>query len=216
MARLKEAVQRRSKGRRADYPIDVRHESFSTWFQNVVTGDTAGGNDVSEDVYALLLPLRREAKAYKAMYAYGSHIQVRGVEATMSTCDSGVAVMFLQSCRSSFSDKNMRTTNLKYVGWVDEIISVDYEQYEVLVLYCTWAQTNKRGTWATMKCNEYGFILFRFDRLIPYSMDSFAFLLHVQQVFFVDDEENIEWKIVSRQQPRGARVESRDGGRHEM
>ena len=44
----------------------------------------------------------------------------------MSTCDSGVAATFLQSCRSSSSDKNMWTTNLEYVGWVDEIISVDY------------------------------------------------------------------------------------------
>ena len=216
MARLKEAVQRRSKGRRADYPSDVRHEFFSTWFQNAVIEDTARGNDVSEDVHALLLPPRREAKAYKAMYAYGNHIRVRGAEASMSTCGSGVAATFLQSCRSSSSDKNMRTANLEYVGWVDEIISVDYGKYEVVVLYCTWAQANKRGARATMKCDEYGFTLFRFDRLIPYSVDSFAFPLHVQQVFFVDDEENTEWKIVLRRQPRAARVDSRDGGRHEL
>jgi hypothetical protein len=74
----KKTVQRRSKGRRADYPIDVRQESFSTWFQNAVTEDTTRGNDVSEDVHALLLPPRREAKAYNAMYAYGNHIRVRG------------------------------------------------------------------------------------------------------------------------------------------
>ena len=140
----RKAVQRRSKGRRADYPIDVRQESFSTWFQNAVTEDTARGNDVSEDVHALLLPPRREAKAYKAMYAYGNHIRVRGAEASMSTCDSGVAATFLQSCHSSSSDKNMRTSNLEYVGWVDEIINVDYGKYEVVVLYCTWAVSPKR------------------------------------------------------------------------
>jgi hypothetical protein len=77
----------------------------------------------------------------------------------------------------------MRTTNLEYVGWVDEIISVDYGKFEVVVLYCTWAQANKRGARATMKCDKYGFTLFRFDRLIPYSADSFAFPLYVQQVF---------------------------------
>ena len=37
----------------------------------------------------------------------------------------------------------------------------------------------------TIKCDEYGFALFKFDRLIPYSADSFAFPLHVQQVFFL-------------------------------
>ena len=219
MSRREEArkeFQRRSKRRLPDYPIDIRQESFNTWFQNAVSEDIARGNDVSEDVLALLLPPRREAKGYKAMYAYGNHIRVRGAEADMSTCDSGVAATFLQSCRSSSSDKNMRTANLEYVGWVDEIISVDYGKFEVVVLYCTWAQANKRGARATMKCDEYGFTLFRFDRLIPYSADSFAFPLHVQQVFFVDDEENNEWKIVLRRQPRGARVESSDGGRHEM
>ena len=89
------------------------------------------------------------------MYAYGNHIQVRGAEASMSTCDSEVAITFLQSCRSSSSDKNMKTTNLEYVGWVDEIISTDYMKYEVVVLYCTWAQTNKREARATMKCDEW-------------------------------------------------------------
>ena len=67
--------------------------------------DTVRGNDVSEDVHALLLPPRREAKAYNAMYAYGNHIRVRGAEASMSTCDSGVTTTFLQSCHSSSSTR---------------------------------------------------------------------------------------------------------------
>jgi hypothetical protein len=32
----------------------------------------------------------------------------------------------------------MRTANLEYIGWVDEIIGVDYGKFEFLVLYCTW------------------------------------------------------------------------------
>ena len=75
---------------------------------------------------------------------------------------------------------------------------------------------NKRGAQATMKCDEYEFTLLRFDRSNPYSVDSFAFPLHVQQVFFVDDEENNEWKIVLQRQPRGTRVESNNDGRHEL
>ena len=77
----------------------------------------------------------------------------------------------------------MKTTNLEYVGWVEELISVDYGKFEVVVLYCTWAQANRSGARATIKCDEYGFTLFKFDQLIPYSVDSFAFPLHVQQVF---------------------------------
>ena len=65
----------------------------------------------------------------------------------------------------------------------------------------------------TIKCDEYGFTLFKFDRLIPYSTDSFAFPLRVQQVFFVDDGRNDGWKVVLRREPRGCRVMLRvDGG----
>ena len=206
----------RSRRKIPEYPQDIRQESFNMWFGKAASEDVALGNDVSEDILALLLPPRREAKGYKAMYAYGNHIRVRSAEVDMSTCDSGVAATFLQSCRSSSSDRNMRTANLEYVGWVDEIISVDYGKFEVVVLYCTWAQANKRGARATMKCDEYGFTLFKFDRLIPYSADSFAFPLHVQQVFFVDDEDNNGWKIVLRRQPRGARVESSDGAADDL
>jgi hypothetical protein len=219
MSRREEARKEfrgRSKRKLPDYPMDIQQQSFNTWFRKAASEDIALGNDASEDILALLLPPRREAKGYKAMYAYGNPIRVRSAEVDMSTCDSGVAATFLQSCRSSSSDRNMRIANLEYVGWVDEIISVDYGKFEVVVLYCTWAQANKRGARATMKCDEYGFTLFRFDRLIPYSADSFAFPLHVQQVFYVDDEDNNGWKIVLRRQPRGARVESSDGGRNDL
>jgi hypothetical protein len=182
-----------------------------------VDDDIARGNVVSDDVRALLLPPPRDAKWYRSMYAYGNHIRVRGAKADLSTCDSGVAAIFLQLCRSSSSDKNMRMANLEYVGWVEEIISVDYEKFEVVVLYCTWAQANRSGARVTMKSDEYGFALFKFDCLISYSTDSFAFPFHLQQIFFVDDGGNDGgndgWKIFLRREPRSCRVPSKvDGG----
>ena len=113
------------------------------WLHSAVDEDIARGDAVCDDVLALLLPPSRDAKGYRSMYAYGNHIRVRGAEQDLSTCDSGVAATFLQSCRS-----NMRTANLEYVGWVEEIISVDYGKFEVVVLYCTWAQANRSGACA--------------------------------------------------------------------
>ena len=183
------------------------------WLPSVVDEDIARGDVVSDYVRALLLPPSRDAKGYMSMYAYGYHIRIRGVEADLSTCDSDVAATFLQSCRSSSSNKNMRTTNLEYVGWVEEIISVECGKFEVVVLYCTWAQVNSSGTRATMNCDEYGFTIFEVDRLIPYSAYSFAFPLHMQQVFFLDDGGNDGWKIVLRRGPQSCRVPSKvDGG----
>ena len=59
-----------------------------------------------------------------------------------------------------------------------------------------------------MKRDDYGFTLIKFDRVIPYSTESFAFPLHVEQFFFVDDVENPKWKVVLRKEARGARVAS--------
>jgi hypothetical protein len=44
-----------------------------------------------------------------------------------------------------------------------------------------------------MKCDEYGFTLIKFYLRIPYSTDLFAFLLQIQQIFFVDEVYNVEW-----------------------
>jgi hypothetical protein len=58
------------------------------------------------------------------------------------------------------------------------------------------------GARAIMKCDEYGFTLIKFYQQIPYSTDLFAFLLQVQQVFFVDEVYNVEWKVVLRREPK--------------
>ena len=102
----------------------------------------------------------------------------------------------------------MRTANLEYIGWVDEIIRVDYEKFELFILYCTWVQANRTGACAIMKHDEYRFTLIKFYRRIPYSADLFAFPPQVQQVFFVDEVDNAEWKVVLQKEPRGIRVAS--------
>jgi hypothetical protein len=115
----------------------MEEEAFTTWFPVVVQDDINQGVDVFMDVQALLMPPSRNAKSYKSMYAYGNQIWVCSVESNMNTCDSGVAVTFLQACRASNSSRNVQTTNLEYIGWMEEIIGVDYGEFELIVLYCT-------------------------------------------------------------------------------
>ena len=185
-------MRRQQRNKRLEYPNILQDEALTTWFHVVVQDEMNQGTDVPMDVQALLMPPSRNAKSYKSMYAYGNHIRVRSVESNMNTCDSGVAATFLQAYRTSSNFRNVQTTNLEYIGWVEEIIGVDYGEFELIVLYCTWVRANLRGVGATMKRDDYGFTLIKFDRVIPYSADSFAFPLHVEQVFFVDDVENLE------------------------
>jgi hypothetical protein len=67
-----------------------------------------------------------------------------------------------------------------------------------------------------MKRDEYGFTLVKFDRTILYSSDSFAFPLHAQQVFFVDDVAHPGWKVVLRKEARSVRATSMAKGRPDL
>ena len=176
----------------------------------------AASSHVEEDVLNLTLPPSCDAKSYRSMYAYGNHIRVRSAEVDLSTSDSGVAATFAQACRASRKDRNHTIANVEYVGWVEEIIGVDYGKFELLLLYCKWVQATWNGPRATMKRDEYGFTLVRFEHTIPYSSDSFAFPLHAQQVFFVDDVAHPGWKVVLRKQPRSARVPCTAEGRPDL
>jgi len=89
------------------------------------------------------------------MYAYGNYIQVQGAEIDLNTCDNGIATTFSQSCRGSISDNNMKTVDLEYIGWVEEILAVNYSQFESIVLYCSWIQAHMSGARAIVKKDEF-------------------------------------------------------------
>ena len=95
---------------------------------------------------------------------------------------------------------------MEYVRWMEDILAVDYDRYELVVLYYNWVMANMVGQNATTKQDEYGFSLVNFDRLVPLSAESFAFPIHVEQVFFADDLNNHGWKVVLRKEPRRTRV----------
>jgi hypothetical protein len=59
-----------------------------------------------------------------------------------------------------------------------------------IVLLCNWVKANYNGSNATIKRDEYGFMLVNFSSFIPILYQSFAFPLHVKQVFFSNDPKN--------------------------
>jgi hypothetical protein len=46
---------------------------------------------------------------------------------------------------------------LEYVGWIEEILELDFGGFQTVVLLCNWVVANYEGSNATVKCNEYGF-----------------------------------------------------------
>ena len=127
-----------------------------------------------------MMPPLRDAKSYWSMCTYGNHFCIRAAEMDLTTCDSGVAATFSQSCCASIRDRNMKIADLEYIGWIDEILGIDYGNFKIILLYCTWVQVTTIGAKATMKQDEYGFTLLKVDRIIPYSVDSFAFFVDIE------------------------------------
>lgn len=204
---------RLQNNRRIVYPphlaVALDTEPFCNWFGKALQKALSDGEEIENDIQVMALPPSSCAKSYRSMYAFGNHIRCASAEVTMKTIDCGVAATFEQECRSSASDRNIVVANLEYIGKVEEILELDYGSFQVVVLYCNWVVANMVGrTSATMKRDPYGFTLVNFDRLIPFSAQSFAFPLHIEQVFFADDINNPGWKVVLRKEVRGVRVES--------
>jgi hypothetical protein len=135
------------------------------------------------------------------MYAYGNHICVKSVETNLVTMDSGVTPTFTKMCKSSGQDSSPIKVDLEYVGWVEESLELDYGTTCVIVLF--WVKANYKGTRAIMKQYEYGFTLVNFNEMLPFLEDSFAFPIHVEQIFFVDDPSKLGWKVVLKNEPQG-------------
>ena len=130
------------------------------------------------------IPHTIKAIAYWSTYAYGSHIRVKSVKTNLVTMDSGFAAVFGTTCRSNVNDRNPIEVEVEYIGYVEEILELNYGTTCVIVLLCNWVRGNHRGAGATMKHDDYGFTLVNFNHMLPISEDFFAFPIHIEQVFF--------------------------------
>jgi hypothetical protein len=74
----------------------------------------------------LNIPPTIKAIAYRSTYAYGNHIRVKSVETNLVIMDSGVAAVFGTTCRSNVNDKNPIEAEVEYVGYVEEILELNY------------------------------------------------------------------------------------------
>lgn len=68
-----------------------------------------------------------------------------------------------------------------------------------------------------MKKDKWGFTLANFNSVLPFGPESFAFPMHIDQVYYVDARDEPGWKVVFwRKEVRGRRVygsvgDSKDG-----
>ena len=153
------------------------------WLPIAVRRAKENNEEVELDIIDMCMLPTFTATSYRSMYAYGNHFRVRSAETNLSTIDCGVVATFNQECHSGPRDRNTMRALVEYVGWVVEILELDYGRFTTVVFLCNWVKAITTGNGATMKRDEYRFTLINFNRLIPisaqicFSNPSFASLL---------------------------------------
>jgi hypothetical protein len=161
------------------------------------------GETIDKYTLHMSMPPTLEARSYRTMFVFGNHICVSNVEKHLTTFDSGVATTFEWECRLGPNDWRLILAKLEYVGWVEEILELNYGVLKTMVLLCNWVKTNYNGNRTTIKKDEYGFTFVDFTSLIPISNQFFAFVIHVKQVFFSKDPKERSWKVILQKDLRG-------------
>jgi hypothetical protein len=196
-------------GRRAPSGLN-RLPEFSEWLQDEVGKAMESVDKPSRDVEEASRLPEIVATGYRAMYAHGIHFKIRQAEEEKVTSDSGVVAAIWERRRSREFNSGNELDTAEYVGWVEEILELNYRSHCCIVLVCSWIPYILESRNAKVERNRYGFTLGNFHTTKPIGPNSFAFPIQCQQVFFSDDEKwNAErggdWKVICGTEVRGRR-----------
>jgi hypothetical protein len=106
--------------------------------KEAVAATSNSGNRPSKDVIqASKLPEIRTTR-YRAMYTNGMHLRILTTEEEKVTCDSAIATAMWKRSEGANSDEGGTLNKMEYVGWVQEILELDYRSHYIIVLLCSW------------------------------------------------------------------------------
>jgi hypothetical protein len=104
------------------------------------------------------------------------HLRIRGAEEDKVTCDNGVATAVWKRKRSRDRNTMNELDTAEYVGWVEEIIELNYRSHYCIVVLCSWISRMQDSRTPKVERDLYGFILGNFSTTMPIGPNSFAFL----------------------------------------
>ena len=130
--------------------------------------------------------------------------EVQMTKGGLITSDLGVVACFARQLRWGLVNGRPMETNQEYVGYIEEILVLDYRNHYVTVLLCDWVKGTRDTRFPTIQQDKYGFSLVNFNQMDgKVHADLFAFPLHCQQLFFSNDPHRRGWKVVCRTEVRG-------------
>jgi hypothetical protein len=127
---------------------------FAVWIRTAISNAIKDGEEIDKHTLHMSMPPTLATRSYHLIYALGNHIKVSSVEEHLKTLDSGVVATFEHECISRPNDQILMLGKLKYVGWVEEILELNYGILKIVVLLCNWVKLNYSRNSVTMKKNE--------------------------------------------------------------
>jgi hypothetical protein len=167
---------RRGRNVAVIYPDGLKPlPKFSVWLSTAISDSTESDDKPSANqVEASKLP-EQQATAYRAMYARGMHLRVRSAEEEKVTCDSEIASSIFRAARGRGNENPGYFEAAEYIGWIEEILELEYRSHCCVVLVCSWVRAYPEREGASIIHDKYGFTLGNFEKTLPLGADSFAF-----------------------------------------
>jgi hypothetical protein len=175
----------------------------------VEVGEVAEGpNEPDTDVMEASKLPEIVATAYHAMYTYGMHLRIKTTEEEKLCCHSAIAASVWRRNRAIEGFHSGSLESMEYVGWIEEILELNYRSHCCIVLLCSWIPTELHQANSKVVRDRYGFAVGNFQLTIPLGPHSFAFPTQCRQVFFSDDptfnrNTGREWKVICNTDVRG-------------
>ena len=111
--------------------------------------------------------------------------------------NSGVSLIIATLQVASAKDKNLILDDMSYYRVINEISDLDYHMFRIPLLKCDWVQNNEG-----VKIDEFGFTLVDLNRL-GHKSDPFILASQATHVFYVIDQLDKKWSVVSHMHRRG-------------
>ena len=143
---------------------------------------------MQDDVAQYSYPPERYATSHRQMHTFEMHLRERSSEGGLVIRDSCVVAAFIEQLRWGIRNGSPIERTTEHVGYIQEILELDYRNHCTMVLLCEWVRAARDARFPSTERDRYSFSVANFEhmdsRVHP---DSFAFPLHCQQVFFSDD-----------------------------
>jgi hypothetical protein len=151
-----------------------------------------------------------DATSYRAMYTNGMHFRIKDAEEEKFTCDSAIASAVWRRRRTGESAMSGEIESVEYVGWIEEILELDYRTHCCIVLVCSWIPTTLQESNPKLFRDKYGFAVANFINTSKVGAHCFAFPTQCRQVFFSSDRKYSQrhggdWKVICGTDVRGRR-----------